>query len=90
MVNWMGELQYQVDLLNEMNQKLSNDEKMFQMICTTSSSAFLYYSFEDDMVRTLANWQSFLMWKLKVLRISAVCTIVWKSSIEYRYAIFCS
>lgn len=68
MVNWMGELQYQVDLLNEMNQKLSNDEKMFQMICTTSSSAFLYYSFEDDMVRTLANWQSFFDVEIKSIK----------------------
>ena len=55
----MDELQYQVELLNTMNQKLGNHEKMFQMICNTSSSAFLYYNFEEDMVRTLANWNFF-------------------------------
>lgn len=55
----MDELQYQVDLLNEMNQKLVNNDKMFRMICTTSSSAFLYYNFEDDMIRTMANWHFF-------------------------------
>lgn len=55
----MEELQYQVDLLNAMNQKLSNDEKMFRMICNTSSSAFLYYNFEKNLVKTLGNWRFF-------------------------------
>lgn len=55
----MDELQYQFELLNAMNQKLSIDEKMFQMLCNTSSSAFLYYSFEDDIVRTFGNWKFF-------------------------------
>ena len=55
----MDELRYQLDLLNAMNQKLSNDEKMFRMICTTSSSAFLYYNFDEDIVKTLANWEFF-------------------------------
>lgn len=55
----MSELQYQVDLLTAMNQELSNNEKMFQMICNTSSSAFLYYNYEEDVVKTLANWNFF-------------------------------
>lgn len=55
----MDELQYQIDLLSAMNKKLSSDEKMFQMICNTSSSAFLYYNFEEDNIRTLANWEFF-------------------------------
>ncbi|NLL78008.1 MAG: EAL domain-containing protein [Clostridiales bacterium] len=55
----MDELQYQFELLNAMNQKLSVDEKMFQMLCNTSSSAFLYYSFEDDIIKTFGNWKFF-------------------------------
>lgn len=55
----MEELRYQIDLLSAMNQKLSNDEKMFRLICNTSSSAFIYYSFEDDSIRTIANWDYF-------------------------------
>lgn len=55
----MDELQYQLDLLNAMNQRLNSDEKMFRMICNTSSSAFLYYNFEEDYVKTLSNWKFF-------------------------------
>lgn len=55
----MEELQYQLDLLKAMNRKLSSNEKMFQMICDTSSSAILYYNIEDDIVRTLGNWKAF-------------------------------
>lgn len=55
----MDELQYQFELLNAMNQKLSTEEKIFRMLCNTSSSAFLYYSFEDDIIKTFGNWKFF-------------------------------
>lgn len=55
----MDELRYQVDLLNAMNQKLTNDERMLRMICETSSSAFLYVNFKNDEVRMIANWDFF-------------------------------
>ncbi len=55
----MDELRYQVDLLNAMNQKLTNDERMLRMICETSSSAFLYVNFKNDDVRMVANWDFF-------------------------------
>lgn len=64
----MDKMQYQLDLLNTMNQKLSNDEKMFRMICNTSSSAFLYYNFEEDIVRTLANWNFFFDAEVKKVK----------------------
>ena len=41
----MDELRYQVDLLSAMNQRLKNDEKMYRLICDTSSNAFLYVNF---------------------------------------------
>lgn len=55
----MEELQYQVDLLNAMNTKLSKDEKMLRLICDTLNSAFLYYNFEEDRYQTVANWDHF-------------------------------
>lgn len=55
----MEELKYQVDLLNALNQKLIRDEKMLRLICETSNSAFLYYSYEEDRVQTIANWDHF-------------------------------
>ncbi len=64
----MDELQYQFELLNAMNQKLSIDEKMFQMLCNTSSSAFLYYNFEDDIIRTFGNWKFFFKVNIQEIR----------------------
>ncbi|MBD5501519.1 MAG: GGDEF domain-containing protein [Lachnospiraceae bacterium] len=55
----MEELRYQIDLLNAMNQKLAGEEKMLRLICETSSSAFLYVNFQDNIVKTLANWEYF-------------------------------
>ena len=55
----MEELRYQVDLLSALNQKLTSEEKMLRLVCETSSSAFLYVNFEENIVRTLANWDYF-------------------------------
>lgn len=55
----MDELRYQVDLLSAMNQRLTNDEKMYRLICDTSNNAFLYVNFIDNEVRTIANWDFF-------------------------------
>lgn len=70
----MERLQYQLDLLNAMNQKLSNDEKIFQMICNTSSNAFLYCDFEEKVVKTLGNWGFFFHVDIKELKdITKIC-----------------
>lgn len=55
----MDELRYQVDLLSAMNQKLMNEEKMLRLICDTSNSAFLYVDFDENIIKTLANWNFF-------------------------------
>ena len=55
----MDELRYQYDLLCAKNQKLENNEKMLSLICSTSSNAFLYYSFETEKIETLGSWDSF-------------------------------
>lgn len=55
----MEELKYQLDLLNAMNEKLIRDEKMLRLICETSNSAFLYYNYEEQQLKTIANWDHF-------------------------------
>lgn len=42
-----------------MNEKLIRDEKMLRLICETSNSAFLYYNFEEQQLKTVANWDHF-------------------------------
>lgn len=60
----MNELRYQVDLLKAMNQKLSVQEKMYRLVCDTSYSAFLYYSFEKSEIHLLGKWDQFFDFKI--------------------------
>lgn len=55
----MSELDERIDKLNSLNRKLMNDSKILKLICDTSNSAFLYYNFEEDSIRTIANWDYF-------------------------------
>ena len=55
----MDEMNYQLDLLKAMNEKLLGSDKMFRMICGTSSNAFLFYSFSDHRFETLGNWEQY-------------------------------
>lgn len=55
----MDELRYQVDLLSAMNHRLENDERMYRLICSTSSSAVIYVNLVDGSVKTLGNWESY-------------------------------
>lgn len=55
----MNELRYQLDLLKAMNQKLSSREKMYRLVCNTSYSAYLYYSFEKNELFLLGKWETF-------------------------------
>ncbi len=61
----MSELQYQLDLLKAMNQKLSVRERMYRLVCDNTANAFLYYSFEKDEVITLGKWQEFFDFDVK-------------------------
>ncbi len=64
----MNKLEYQVDLLNAINQKLRKDEKMLRLICETSNSAFLYYNYEEEKVQTIANWDHFFDFTIQDIR----------------------
>lgn len=55
----MDEMHYQLDLLTAMNQKLLGNDKMFRMICGTSSNAFLYYDYAADHFETLGCWDHY-------------------------------
>lgn len=46
-------------LTEEEYQKLCDDGKMFHLLCETSNSAFIYYNYKEDRVRTIANWDHF-------------------------------
>ncbi|MCR5256112.1 MAG: bifunctional diguanylate cyclase/phosphodiesterase [Acetatifactor sp.] len=52
----MNELHYQIDLLKAMNAKLTAKESMYNLICSSLSDAFIYYSFEKDEYTTLGKW----------------------------------
>lgn len=55
----MDELRYQVDLLNAMNGRLQADERMYRLVCSTSTSAILYIDLEKGTAKTLANWDAY-------------------------------
>ena len=61
----MDEMHYQLDLLKAMNEKLLGSEKMFRMICGTSSNAFLFYSFSEKRFETLGCWERYFEFEVK-------------------------
>ncbi len=61
----MDEMHYQLDLLKAMNDKLLGSDKMFRMICGTSSNAFLFYSFSDNRFETLGCWDRYFEFPVK-------------------------
>ena len=56
------------ELYAEEFQKLRDDEKMFRLLCETSNSAFIYYSYKEDRVKTLANWEHFFHFPVSDMR----------------------
>jgi len=63
----MNEMQYQIDLMNAMNEKLKMEQKMMEMIVNTSSSAFAYYNFARDEIRILGKWDDYFSFPVKRL-----------------------
>ena len=64
----MNELNYQVDLLKAMNQKLNAREKMYTMICEASQCAYLYFSYEKNQIVTMGRWQEFFDFDLQDIK----------------------
>ena len=61
----MNELHYQLDLMRAMNQKLSDREKMYRLLCDTMDYAYIYYSFEKNTVTTLGKWDDFFDFQIR-------------------------
>lgn len=78
----MNEMQYQVDLMNAMNEKLKNDQKMMKMIIETSTSAFVYYNYDRDEARVMGNWENYFDYTLR--RIGDLQRVIEYVDEEYR------
>jgi len=50
---------YQIEYLKAMNKKLGEQEHIYQLLVQKSEHAFVYYSFENDEVRTLGLYRDF-------------------------------
>ena len=61
----MNELHYQLDLMRAMNQKLSDREKMYRLLCDTMDYAYIYYSFEKNSVTMLGKWDDFFDFQIR-------------------------
>ena len=73
----MNELHYQLDLLKAMNQKLSNKERMYRLVCDTADCVFLYYSFDKNEVTALGKWKEFFNFDISEIRdIVQLCDFV--------------
>ncbi len=55
----MNELQSKVDLLNDMNERIKADERMYRLVCDSSSNAFIYENLENGFARSLGNFSVF-------------------------------
>lgn len=64
----MNEMHYQLDLMKAMNQKLSTEGKRYQLVCNTSYSAFLYYSFETGEIAHMGRWDDFFDFHIRDFR----------------------
>lgn len=60
----MDDLRYQVDLLTALNQRISNNERMYKLICETSQRAFLYINYAGNTVKIVGKWDAFFDFKI--------------------------
>lgn len=60
----MSELNYQVDLLKAMNQRLGARERTYRFICDASRCAYLYYSFEKNEYSMIGKWEDFFSFEI--------------------------
>ncbi len=61
----MNELDYQMDLLKAMNQKLTEKERMYTKVCESAMDAFLYYSHVKNYIKTLGPWKDYFDFEVK-------------------------
>ena len=78
----MNDMQYQIDLVSAMNEKLRADRKMMEMIINSSTSAFIYIDPAAEEVKTLGNWDEYFDFPIK--RIQDVNQLIDHIEDEYR------
>ena len=64
----MNDLHFQVDMLQAVNQQLNGKEKMYQLICSTSKNAFLYFDLQKNIIYTVGNWHGFFDFKVETMK----------------------
>ncbi len=64
----MDEMRYQLDLLTAINQRLGGQEKMYRLVCESSVSAYLYFSFENNTVQCLGSWYDYFEFEITQLK----------------------
>lgn len=73
----MNTLRYQLELLQAMNQKLSEKERMYRLVCEFSDAAYIYYSFAKKEFSTLGNWDAFFEFNITDVKdYTAICDMV--------------
>ena len=60
----MEELQYQIDLLSAMNQKLSSNLEMYQKICEMSKNTYVYCDFVRNKIDVMGQFQQYFPFQL--------------------------
>lgn len=60
----MDELQYQIDLLSAMNQKLSSNLEMYQKICEMSKNTYVYCDFVRNKIDVMGQFQQYFPFQL--------------------------
>ena len=60
----MNDLQFQLDMAQSVIQHLDSQEKMYQLVCSTSRNAFIYVDFIKKSLSVLGNWSSFFDFSL--------------------------
>ncbi len=61
----MDDLRYQLDLALAMNQKLTEKERIYQMVCASDIGAFLYCSLSKKQYTMLGKWEQFFDFEVK-------------------------
>ena len=61
----MDDLQYQLDMLKAVNNKISESERMYKLIVERASLSFIYYSVEKDKYYSMGAFHRFFGFEIK-------------------------
>ena len=72
----MSEMSYQLSQLTAMNNRLMDNEAMYQMICESSADAFVYFDYPKKSIVHLGNWSHFFDFELNYNSLSHILAFV--------------